>query len=188
MPPGCPPTCADPWPVAGNALSRTRVARQTAAASRSDFSYLTGHSRGTGKTGWRNILPMPRRSCSHSRRKTSWMRGSGACRHDKHTPHPQGLSNARPAPSRMVLHRPSLRGCTDAHPAVDVSDHGPDAGSIVLDHNRGKFARHVLGLLRYADRHLARNLLVDLRDLPIRISHHGRLAGVGLLSDAHGQR
>src|SRR3569832_198323 len=59
---------------------------------------------------------------------------------------------------------------------------------IVLDDNAGELAAHILRLFRYLDRHLARDLLVDGRDLTIGIGDHGRLAGIRLLADGHRQR
>src|SRR5450830_780984 len=58
---------------------------------------------------------------------------------------------------------------------------------VVFDDDGREFAGHVFGFIRYLDRYFTGNRLVNSSYLAVWIGHHGRLAGVSVLADRHGQ-
>src|SRR5689334_2613774 len=65
-----------------------------------------------------------------------------------------------------------------------VTSHGSRVLYDDLRERRGVVLRPLGDL----DRHAAGDLLVDLRRAPVRVGHHGRTAGIGLLADMDVER
>ena len=73
------------------------------------------------------------------------------------------------------------------HPALPRVS-APSAGPTCSGHDARELRREIRRLLGDRDRHLARDVAVDLRDLAVGIGDHGRPAGVRLLADADVER